>query len=315
FMLVPLLWYYAGRRLGTPEVVLNLLRAALVISILGAMYGLYQTWFGYLPSEQMWVDIHRVSDIRPFSFFTLMPEYALFLTLGVAVLWAAVLKGNRAALLPMPLLAVAIFFLSSRGTVVSTIFVCTALWAIQGKSIRVWLPRAVLAAILACFGLIWSMHEAQKIDFGLQTQALVAHQTAGILDPAHSSAPGHATMIFNGVIEGLKAPLGHGLGSTSLAAGTFGTGSLTTESDWGDSFVALGIPGGLLYSLVIVIALLSAVRQWIRTRSFVSLTVFGILLSGLGHWMYGDFYAMTMLIWFLIGAQDRPIRALPKAAE
>ena len=314
FMLVPVLWYYAGRRLGTPFIVLNLIRVALGLSLAGAVYGMYQIWFGYLPSEQIWIRINGVADERVFSFFTLMAEYGLFLVIGISVLWAAILKGNRAAILPLPFLIGSAFFLGERGVLVGALFSCILLWAVQGKKFRVWLPRLVFALVVGVGGLVWSLQQAQHIDFGSKAQVFVDHQTSGLLDPGHSTATAHSSMVFNGLLEGFKAPLGRGLGATSLAAARFGTGSVTTESDWSDSFVSLGLIGGLLYTFVIGRVLLTSVQQWMKTRSFVSLAILGIFLAGLGHWLHGDFYAVTMLVWFLIGAQDRAAQ-LDKLAQ
>ena len=308
FMMVPPLWYYAGRRLGTPKLALAMIYAVLTLSIVGALYGMYQIWFGFLPSELIWMQINRVADKRVFSFFTLMAEYGSFLVIGIVILWAAVLKGNRAAIVPLPFLLAAAFFLGERGVIVGALFACVVLWAVQGRTLRTWVPRLLLALVVGTGGLVWSLRQAQQIDFGKQAQTQAQHQTEGLLDPSHSTATAHSSMIFNGLLEGFKAPLGRGIGSTSLAAARFGTGSVTTESDWSDSFVALGLPGGVLYTFIIVLVLLNAVQQWMKTRSFLSLAILGILLAGVGHWLSGDLYALTMSSWFLIGAQDRAQR-------
>ncbi len=308
FVMVPALWYFAGRQMGTPQIVLNLICAALILSFLGAVYGMYQLWFGYIPSEQTWININKILDLRVFSFFTLMAEYGVFVAIGIAILWAAFLKGNRAAFLPIPFLAAALFFIGERSVVVDALFTCAVLWAVQGRSLRAWLPRVLLALALGMGGLVWSLHQAQQVDFGGNAQAAVEHQTSGLLDPGHSTAASHVSMISGGILEGFRSPLGHGLGATTLAAGKFGTGSITTESDWGDSFVSLGLPGGLLYTFMIGLIFTTAVRQWNQTRSFVALAILGILLAGFRCWLNGNFYATSMLMWFLIGAQDRAAR-------
>ena len=218
FMIVPLLWYYAGRQLGTSQIVVHVLRAALVLSLLGAMYGLYQILFGFSTGELIWGRLVRLTDNRPYSFYTTMAEYAMFLSIGIAVLWAAFLKGNRAAILPIPFLFVSMFFLSSRGGMVTSVFICVALWAVQGRSLRVWIPRGLLALVLAGSGLVWTLQQAQHATFNTTTQVLVDHQTSGLLDPGNSTAPLHATMLLGGVVDGIASPLGHGLGATTEAA-------------------------------------------------------------------------------------------------
>ena len=305
FMMVPLFWYYLGRRLGTPLIVLQLIRAALILSIFGALYGLYQTWFGYQPSELLWMRIVRFTDERPFSFFTTVAEYGMFLAVGIAVLWAAYLKGNRAALVVLPLLLIAILFLSERGVVLIAFFLGIALWAVQGRNRRVWLPRALLAAVVAGIGLVFTFSQAQQVTFSGKTQQLVQHQTSGILDPGSSTAPLHGLLVTTALMAGVTSPLGHGVGSTTEAANQFGKGANSSEIDWSDTFLSLGIFGGLLYTFMIGLIFLTAVREWNRTRSFVSLVTLGILLATFTHWLHGGYYAVTMLVWFLIGALDR----------
>jgi len=308
FIIVPALWYYAGRRLGTPLIVVYVMRAALTLSLIGALYGLYQTWFGFSQGELIWMRITRNPDIRSFSFFTTVAEYGMFLSVGVAILWAAFLRGNRAAFLPIHFLAIALLFLSERGVVIGTLFICAVLWAVQGRNRRIWLPRALLAMALAGIGLVWTLQQAQHVTFSGNTQELVEHQTSGILNPGSSTAPIHATMMSGGLLEGVQTPLGHGLGAASGAADKFGKGSVSSETDWTDSFITLGIFGGLLYTFMIGLILLTAVREWIRSRSFVALAVLGILLAGIGHWLHGGYYAISMLMWFMIGALDRAAR-------
>ena len=315
FMMVPLFWYYLGRRLGTPLIVLQLIRAALILSIFGALYGLYQTWFGYQPSELLWKQVAQVTDERPFSFFTTVAEYGIFLSIGIAILWAAYLKGNRAALVVLPLLLIAILFLSERGVVLIALFVGTALWAVQGRNRRVWLPRALLAAVVASIGLVFTLTQAQQVTFSGSTQQLVQHQTSGILNPGSSSAPLHGQLVVTALIEGVTSPLGHGIGTTTEASRKFGKGINSSEIDWSDTFVSFGFIGGLLYLYMIFRIFQMAVREWNRTRSFVSLVTLGILLATFTHWLHGGYYAVTMLVWFLIGALDRSAHLAQLAPE
>lgn len=139
FTIVPVLWYYYGRTLGSEATLRRLLMGAVVVALLAALYGLHQTYFGLLPSEKQWVELNKAnynalyiseSAIRAFSFFTSAQEYVQFLSVGVVVLWAAFLRGARHALLPIPLLAIMIFLSSIRGAVVMTLLTCVVLWTI-----------------------------------------------------------------------------------------------------------------------------------------------------------------------------------------
>ncbi len=70
-------------------------------------------------------------------------------------------------------------------------------------------------------------------------------------------------------------------------------------------FSALGLAGGVVYVVIIVLGLLTALRYWRRSRNRVALALLGILVVGLGQWLNGGHWAMDPLLWFCIGALDR----------
>ena len=314
FYIVPVMWFYLGRMKATPALLRSLFTVAVAVSILAAVYGLYQTWFGYLPSEKEWVRLTHMQalyvgdGVRAFAFFTFPAEYDWFLCLGIVLLWAAFLRGRYIALVPIPLLGLAVFFESGRGPVVSTLATCVALWAIQGRSIKAWLPRGALALVLAVVGLVLSLQQAQQMQFSSHTQELVNHQTSGLLDPTNaktSTAGIHSGMILGGFAEGFKTPVGKGLGATTLAAQKFGAGEGSTEMDISNMFVSLGFIGGLLYLGIVGLILVTAVRYWHQARSGIALAIVGILFLMFGQWLNGGQYCTAFLIWFCIGALDR----------
>ena len=319
FTIVPVLWYYYGRRLGSETVLYRLLMGAVCVALGAALYGLHQTYFGLLPSEKEWLELNKASNsalyvsdnaVRAFSFFTSLQEYVQMLSIGVVVLWAAFLRGARQALLPLPFLAVTIFLSSIRGAVVITLLTCVALWTIQGRTIAAWGPRLALALALAAGGLFWSLQKVQQNTYSDQTQALVDHQINGLLKPADqkaSTASTHMNMLGTGILEGFRVPVGHGLGYTTIASSKFSaTGKQgSTEVDVSDCFTALGFAGGLIYVTAMVLILGNAIRWWRVTQSLTSLASVGILIVSIGHWLHGGSYATTMLNWFLIGGMDR----------
>lgn len=318
FYVVPIIWFYLGRMNATPELLKRLFLVTVGISILAAVYGLYQTWFGYLPSEEEWVKLTHMQALhvgggnRAFAFFTFAAEYDFFLCIGIVLLWAAFLRGKYIALAPIPLLGLAVFFESGRGPVVSTLATCVALWAIQGRTLKVWLPRGALALVLAVGGLVLSLQQAQQMQFSSQTQALVDHQTGGLLDPTNtkkSTAGIHASMVVNGFAEGFKTPIGKGLGATTIAAQKFGAGEGSTEIDLSNMFVSLGLVGGFLYLGIVGLIFITAVRYWHQARTGVALAIVGLLFLMFGQWLNGGQYSIAFLIWFCIGALDQMYKA------
>ena len=316
FYIVPLLWFFAGRILGVEAVLNRLYQATIVVAIIGALYGLYQTFFGFLPSEREWLKLSgssfqalNVGDtVRAISFFTSPAEYDWIMCFAIILLWAANLRGNRMAIFPIPLLFIGVFLESGRGPLVFTLATMTALWAVQGNSVRAWLPRAALALVLATGGLVWSMQQLQHAQTSASTQALVQHQTAGILNPGDqksSTAGIHSAMMFGGVISGFTHPAGLGLGATTIAAAKLGGDGGSTEVDISNMFESLGFVGGLLYLAVVGVSIAASLWNWHRRRSLASLSIVGILLLGIGQWLNGGQYSTALLIWFSIGALDR----------
>jgi hypothetical protein len=317
FSIVPVLWYYYGRDIMSERVQLALFGTCVGIGVLAALYGLNQTWFGFLPSEVEWVKLTHnnnlaiyISDavFKAFSFFTSPQEYTQCCSVAVVLLWAAFLRGIRPALIPIPLLAFAIFMGGSRGPVVFTIATCTVLWAVQGKSLTFWAPRLILAGAIAAAGLVLSLTQAQENKHELKTQTILDHQAKGILNPLDSktsTAGVHGNMFVQGLLSGFTTPVGRGLGSTSLAATKSGTEVASTEVDISDNFVALGFAGGLIYLAIVVVVMGMAVRHWRETRTLASLCLLGVLVINVGQWQHGGLYSISALCWLCIGALDQ----------
>jgi hypothetical protein len=322
FYIVPVLWFYVGRHLGSARLLRWALCLALGISLTGALYGLYQTAVGFSEGEVMWLSLVHYNALsvdgvtRPFSFFTSAGEYTTFLGIGIVLLWAAFLRGVRPALLLVPLLATAMLVASSRGIVVTTLAACAACWAVQGPSLRSWAPRGLVALILAAVGLTWTLRQVEQVALDPRAQALVAHQTAGLLnplDPKQSTTQIHVGMATTGLLGTLRNPLGHGLGSTTMAVRKFGGYGGSTEIDLVNMFASLGALGGLLYAVVIAAVAGSAIQYWRRTRTFAALGAFGLLALTFGQWLNGGYYATSTLLWFCLGALDRENSATRKA--
>ena len=327
FYIVPLLWFYAGHALG-PRVLRPLFRVAIGISIAAALYGLYQTFFGLLPVEKEWVRLIGETNynalmmddgiVRAFAFFTSAEEYAQFLGIGIVLLFAASLQGYRLALLPVLVLAPALFLESSRGALAMTLIACTVLWAVQGRTLRSWIPRCLLAVVVAVCGLVWSLKSVEHRQFDSQVQTAVQHQAEGLLHPLdaqQSTATTHYGMLVGGLIDGVRRPLGQGLGSTTLAGSKFGNTGSNTEVDLSSLFVSLGCAGGLLYAVILVMIAVMAFRCWYDVRSLEVLQTLGLLTFAFGHWLDGGYYATAMLVWVCIGALHRIQAAAPRQAE
>jgi hypothetical protein len=314
FYMIPLCWYWVGRANASADLLDGVLyRVAVPLAAVAAVMGIYQAYYGLLPHQAAWVTLGGYEalslsgTVRPFSIFPSAAEYTHFLGVGMVLIWAAWLRRQRVALvLLLPLLGWGILLAGTRTVVVTTLLAMTVLWAVQGRTRAVWLPRLGLAAVLAIGGVALSLGSAENTGEGAAAVAL-QHQMSGLrnpLDAEHSTARTHLSLFTGGIQEGFRQPLGYGLGATTIAAGKFGGDIRGTERDLSNLFVALGL-GGILYAVVIGLVLIRAVRLWTRTRHVLVLGMLGALVAELFLWLYGGHYAIVTLLWLGIGMMDR----------
>ena len=318
FYLVPLLWFWIGRSYASISFFRSvLLRVVVPVATLASLLGIYQAFYGLWPFQRAWVELVELDYtalnvggyVRPIAFFTSASEYAHYLAIAIALLTASwcLKQGTNWFLLLIPLLALALFLISSRGIIVMVLIVVALLWAVQSRTPVSWLLRLALFTVLVGAALTWSMTQLQDYTGG-RVGALVQHQAAGLLnplDPVQSTAPDHIDMFLNGLAAGVNNPLGNGLGVTTLAASKYGGAGSNTEVDWSNMFVSLGLLGGAIYAGIVAVTLSTALRFWHKTRSLVALAILGLLIVELGQWLNGGHYAVAALIWFSIGALDR----------
>ena len=281
FYLVPLMWFFLGRQIGNPAMINRIFRCTLIIAVLGGLYGLKQTWFGFADVEMQWMALTKFGQKlgtvpRPFSFFTNGGEYAVFCSLGIVTCWAAWLHGKRVALAPVPLLLLALIMTSYRSALLAMLLACSAVWAVYGRNPRLWMLRGSLALVIGIAGTIWSLQQAKDADAGGSSNLYLSYQTKGLTDVAHSSAGNHQQLVVNGVSGSFTAPLGHGLGYTTLAAVKYGGEQGNTEFDISNMFVTLGPSGGIFYLVIMGTTFKTLFQYWRRTRQMTALILVGV---------------------------------------
>jgi hypothetical protein len=306
FYIVPVLWFYIGRMHCSEAAFGKLAQWAVVVAALAGAYGLYQTYFGLLPSE---LDYERYSGFVQYVVAGSARVYATFVGLGAVLCMANVLWRRPLFIFVMAALCVAVFLTSIRGAVVGVLLASCVLWAIQGRTMWQWLPRLGLAVVVAAIGLTWSLHQAQGTLSGsgnTEANAMITHQVQGLSDPLHSTATGHVTMQVAGVLYGLTHPWGNGLGSTTLAAFKYSaTQNLGSEGDFGNMFGSLGVIGGFIYIALVWVVVRDGAKNWLALRSFPALASLAILAATLGSWLSGGNYTEMILVWCAIGYIDR----------
>ena len=326
FMAVPLLWFFVGREFLTDADVDRLMGVVVVLGTVVGCYGLWQTQVGDPPWDVNWLHTPGASalaslnvggTLRAFGTFSSFSEYALFVGGALAVAVSFCIRGRWIAAVPIPVLAVALFLASGRSALITAAFAVVVM-----LGLRTGRPLTALVVTVAAVGAAFL-----AIHFGgsalssasSASGALVSHEISGIanpLDPNSSTLLIHVQLVIEGVKSSLSHPLGQGTAVTNGAAGvipdsairgnqlgnvpTAGAGSSATEVDVSNAFVGLGIPGGVLYLLLVVLVLVTAVRSYFKGR-VAMLPILAILIVGAGQWTIGGDYALASLIWMLIG--------------
>jgi hypothetical protein len=135
---------------------------------------------------------------------------------------------------------------------------------------------------------------------------LIYHSVEGLTDPfgENSTAVGHIHLMGRGFLLGFSNPIGHGLGSTTIAGSKFSGQAFGSEVDLSNKFIATGIAGGLLYFLIIVSVLQHAFRK-ANSGDPIYLVILGVLIAGAAQWLTGGHYSVLPLIWIMIGFLDK----------
>jgi hypothetical protein len=309
FAAVPLLWFFAGRELATERSLRVLFIILAVSGCLIATYGLVQTWSGLPSWDRLWVNttgyaaLNVGTVVRAFGTFSSAAEYASFLGLGIVVSVAFALD-RRPYLLPtLPLLAIALFYESSRGIIVTTVAAILVVLAARTGSMRRASVTLIALFAIVVIGLVLERGALQSASSS--SNALVSHQLSGLVHPLNSkqsTLPSHLSEVEIGFEHGAVDPIGHGIATITLAGTKLGKGvSSSTEVDLSNVFVADGTFGGLAYLAIVVIALVAALRRAVTGRDAVSLSILGMLVAVGGQWLNGGYYAVSPLIWFCIG--------------
>ena len=323
FVFVPTVAFWIGRRFGTEELLWRVAWNVAILSLIVALYGLYQQFVRFPTWDLTWIASKGYTAlnlgsgvIRAFSTFSSAQEYAAFLSVGV-VTWA--ILASRASRLPFPVhmaglatVAAALFYESQRTSMFIT---ALALGIVAAARLRMrpltvaMFGVASVVLLVAFAGSIGGNSGSAALQGPDSTAAiLVNHQLSGITDPtgSGSSLPGHIKATRVGMFSAIKTPFGHGSGSTNLAASRYSTNSHTkgTEFDPGNMGIAFGIFGLVLYVLMLWNMTSMGYRLAVRRRDPLGLLVLGVIMATLLQWTNGNLYSVCWLLWFVVGVGD-----------
>lgn len=324
FVAVPTAAFWVGRKFADPDFFLRVVWTVAIMSLVAAIYGLYQQFVHFPSWDEAYVQTKGYTAlnvgngvVRAFSFFSSAEEYAVFLSVG-AVAWMALMSRRTRWPLPLHLAAlvtvgVALFYESQRTSFFLLFF---ALGIMVASRFRLR-PITVMAAGVG--GIIFLIAFAGALGGGgggggalagtpSAAQTLANHQLGGISNPTGSSSSlkGHISETEKGVKEGIRDFIGHGTGSVTLAAGRYTSQNKNhgTEFDLGNMGIAFGIPGMVIYLLLVFYAFQMAYRLAVRRRDAVGLFIIGIASVTLMQWTNGDLYSVCWLIWLSLGVGE-----------
>jgi hypothetical protein len=300
-----------------------LLYATIGLAVGIGIYGLLQTEVGFSAWDKSWLDLGGFTalsvngKIRAFATFASSAEYAIFLAAALTICVAMFLHGRAITVLAMPFLAVPMFLSSGRTVLALAIFAALLMLGLRTR-------RFSFAVVLAVAGIGLTMAGAQRyVDPNAGTASgtgdpLVGHQLGGLaspLDPNKSTLPLHWNLAVSGLKEGVLNPVGHGTAVTNLAASKFGTSGQTSELDVANAFISLGLIGGFLFLYVLFLAFRQTIRTYVARPDPTMLAALGMMLVGLGQWLNGGFYALSPLLWFVIGWATKDRADAPHARD
>ena len=293
-----------------------LLRIIVPLGVLAAILGLCQTFIGFLPWEQVWIDnvrtiLHSLNVgggfIRAFGFSVNGAEYAYLLLASSTLCIGSALIGRRNLLLLLPILLPALFLASSRGAIVRGIVAISAAWAFSRRG-EGWLFR-LPAALVVIVGIgLFALGRVSDSSDGPKSaaQMSIQHQVNGLThinDSKYSTASLHSQMVMDGIRQGFRAPLGLGLGANTLGGGKFSEAAGgSTEFDVSDMFESLGFVGGFLYLWFIFLTLRHITKLLRAGSKGAVLPAFTLVVAMIGNWIALGQYGIGPLVWFVIGS-------------
>lgn len=322
FAIVPVLWFWIGRRYASDRAIeLLLYRVLLPLGAACAVLGLCQTYIGFFSWEEEWAKsfgsayLLNNGSMRPFGFSSSAAEYGHLLLIASIIACAGILTKRRIDIIFLPLFGAAMVLAAMRGPIVTTVFGAAVMWAVRGKDARVWLPKLVFALSLGFALVFYSASSASDSAPSATPSANAAPKgsaaaaqsrvTEGLAHPfeaKHSTAGLHFQLFLAGIARGFTNPTGDGLGSTTLGSVKFGGVGYSSEVDISDAFMSLGFLGGLLY-IFVIFETFRRFPAFLRSGpQSARLPVAGLLAALLGGWLAVGQYGTAPIVFFCLGA-------------
>jgi hypothetical protein len=323
FWSVPLLWFFIGRAFLDDADLRRVLELVTIFGVAACAVGIIQATIGFPPWDTRWIEdrgyialgIDGPHTLRPFGWSPSSSEFALTASFATVLCgvqlreawrtrqrWLGALAGVGLAIAGTALL------LSAVRTALLLTVAAAAVVAVASR--RAHAGRLVVA-MAACAVLLVGGTRLLDVETWPVSgvQGLVRRSLLGItepLDPEQSTLRIHLEATELSLRRLDDRPLGAGLayGATDPRnrAGTY----VSAENDLGNSALAMGIPGVVLFAAMTVLGLRTIWRRVRATPTLVTLAALAVLVAALRFWWTGAHYAPSMLVWLVLGWADRP---------
>ncbi|MBI4561324.1 MAG: O-antigen ligase family protein [Candidatus Rokubacteria bacterium] len=327
FYIIPVLWFYIGAVFFDERTVARIAGTVIGVTAIAAAYYLYQDYWGLHDFEMYWVEHGGWGAglqlpggrIRSFSVFVSPSEFGMYAVGGMLAIVAKLVYQGDPRYVPIIALGFwALFIGGGRGGIVVLFVGILVLFALRKRRPA----RGMIVAIVSIIGLILVLgqvkyEEGMFGDIGVP-EPIIERQVRGLSDPfgEYSSVPNKIGFLTWGFWNSMTHnPLGHGLGSTTLAVVKHGVDSRGTEMDISDVFQASGVLGGLLYVYIIYRVFKQTFQVWLRWRGWVVPAGFGLMVAAVNKGVSGGNYVLPLIFWAVAGWLDREWRDLAIAEE
>jgi hypothetical protein len=331
FFIVPMLWCGFGLLLRREDMD-RIFKIVILIGLITAVYGLKQHYLGLTATEEYELrakNFYKVigvsENVRVMSTFASAGDFSLYMMVAASLAFAFVSANRRRLHYALCFLIdiFAMLWLAVRSSFLIMLFSMMTFTILKGNDKRRIVVRTLMGlfGIVVLYAVLYSYDPTQMYDQNFSTNAYVVHTLSGITHPTQEAS-------FQGRLENwarivvdafIRNPIGHGLGSTTVAASKF-EGGIPFEADsfFFEMFYGSSILAPIAFIVLVLSVLRTALGLSIKHRDFLTYRMAAGLLAGLflGS-VFGSAARDTItgpLLWLVVGwviKEDVDARLLP----
>ncbi len=318
FFLVPMAWCFFGL-LITREALPRILRIVVGIGFVTAVYGLKQHFFGLaevelyeLKAKHFLKTFGSVDTVRIMSTFASLGDFSFYQSfagfLAFALFWRR--KRSPFLLLTFLLSIYTMVWMAVRTAFLLQAFSIMVLLILHGSNVRRIVVRCTLALIVITtfYAMLGTYDPDRMYDQQFSTNPYVVHTLSGLTHPTQESSLQGRLVSWGGIVASAFTayPVGHGIGSTTIAAGKFEGGShFETDSYFFALFYGSGIPAPFLFGIIVFFCLRNLLQLCLADPDdYLSKVALAVLCGAFLGSVFGGAVNDAMsgpLCWLVIG--------------